>query len=261
MAELPEVQLHFDYDALDADTRAFVQERAAEIHQLARATAAGIVRIGQRLTEVKARLKHGQFLEWIEREFAWGRTSAWGFMQVYDKFKCSDFEHMEIDASAMFLIAAPSTPEAVRQEAIKVAVSGEHVSHGTVKAVIAEYNKTGDADEAVGQIFRAVADAKKKAAAVLPSPADARRTAIATGAHTLDRNGVYQPPVTVEQQADYKTDMMTTDPAFQFCRWVSEGIVSPEGAAGIITKRQWKQHYRNIELAVKWLGELQERLQ
>ena len=33
------------------------------------------------------RLGHGQFLEWIEREFAWGDDSARNFMRVFEMFK------------------------------------------------------------------------------------------------------------------------------------------------------------------------------
>jgi hypothetical protein len=266
------IQLGFDYAALDTETRAFVEGRARAIHTIARMTAAGIVQIGQHLNEVKERLKeHNKgrshqdqerlgFLEWIKREFAWKEQSARNFMMVYDRFKSTNFGDLEIDISALYLIAAPSTPEPVREEVVRVAISGERVSHGTVKAVIAQYNKTGDADAAVSQIFRAVAEARKEAAAVLPSPSEARRTAIATGAHTLDRNGVYQPPMTVEQQADYKADMMTTDPAYRFCQWVGDGTITPEGAARIIVKRQWKEYYRNIARAIEWLEDFREAL-
>jgi hypothetical protein len=38
-------------------------------------------------------------------------------MQVYDAFKNENFAHLSIDASALYLIAAPRTPEPVRQEA------------------------------------------------------------------------------------------------------------------------------------------------
>ncbi|HEY1495410.1 MAG TPA: DUF3102 domain-containing protein, partial [Candidatus Solibacter sp.] len=109
-------QLRFDYSALDADTRNYVQERTQKIHALARATAAAIVEIGRSLTDVKARLKHGQFLEWIEREFAWSQPSAWRFMNVFEQFKLSNLNNLEIDVSALYLIAAPSTPEALRAE-------------------------------------------------------------------------------------------------------------------------------------------------
>jgi hypothetical protein len=55
----------------------------------------------------RGRLKHGQFLEWIEREFAWSRQSAERFMKVYEWFKCNNLLLLEIDVSALYLIAAP----------------------------------------------------------------------------------------------------------------------------------------------------------
>ena len=54
-------------------------------------TAAGIVQIGQYLTEVKGRLKHGKFQEWIAREFSWGDDSARNFMHVYERFQKPKF--------------------------------------------------------------------------------------------------------------------------------------------------------------------------
>ena len=70
-------------------------------------TAACIVQIGQYLTEVKGRLKHGKFQEWIAREFSWGDDSARNFMHVYERFKNRNFRNLEIDVSALYLIAAP----------------------------------------------------------------------------------------------------------------------------------------------------------
>jgi hypothetical protein len=68
------------------------------------------VQIGQYLTEVKERLGHGKFLEWIEREFAWTYRTASSMMRVYERFKLENFSNLEIDVSALYLIAAPSTP-------------------------------------------------------------------------------------------------------------------------------------------------------
>jgi hypothetical protein len=79
-------------------------------------TATGIVQIGQYLTEVKGRLKHGQFLEWIEREFAWKQAAAYRFMQVYKNVKITNLINLEIGVSALYLIASPSFPEPVRAE-------------------------------------------------------------------------------------------------------------------------------------------------
>ena len=102
-----EMQLRFDYDSLPEENRSFVLERTERIRILARLTATGIVQIGQYLTEVKAILAHGRFLEWIEREFAWSERSSRNFMTVYECFKTANFADLEIDVSALYLDRGP----------------------------------------------------------------------------------------------------------------------------------------------------------
>jgi Protein of unknown function (DUF3102) len=144
MNNMPEIQLCFNYDVLDPETRAFVLERAERIHNLARMTATGIVQIGQYLTEVKAKLKHGQYLEWIEREFGWGDDSARNFMRVFELSKSRNFRDLEIDVSALYLIAAPKTPEPVRRQVVQRAENGEPVTHAGVRALVQRFAETGE---------------------------------------------------------------------------------------------------------------------
>jgi hypothetical protein len=121
-----------------------VRERAERIHNLARMTAAGIVQIGQFLTEVKERLKHGKFLEWIEREFGWVERSAQRFMGVYQHVKCDKLSDLEIDVSALYLIAAPKTPEPVRAAIICRAENGETITHAGARAMVKHFAETGE---------------------------------------------------------------------------------------------------------------------
>lgn len=137
-------QLFFDYAALNAETRSYVEDRTEKIHNLARMTAAGIVQIGQYLTEVKDRLPHGKFLEWIEREFAWKADTARNFMHVFEHFKNRNFRDLQIDVSALYLIAAPSIPEPVRAHVIQRAENGEHVNHIGVRALVKRFADTGE---------------------------------------------------------------------------------------------------------------------
>ena len=58
-------------------------------------TAASIVQIGQYLSEVKARIGHGHFLEWIAREFDWSEPSAQRFMRVYANVKSVNLTDMK----------------------------------------------------------------------------------------------------------------------------------------------------------------------
>jgi len=67
----------------------------------------------------KAGLRHGKWLPWLKLSFGWSRESARRYMEVHAQFKLSNFDNLRIDASALYLIAAPATPEPVVVEIIK----------------------------------------------------------------------------------------------------------------------------------------------
>jgi hypothetical protein len=70
---------------------------------------------------VKERLPHGQWEAWRDSELAWSEQTARNFMQVHAAFKTTKFVDLTIDVSALYLIAAPKTPEPVREEVIRCA--------------------------------------------------------------------------------------------------------------------------------------------
>lgn len=115
----PSTRPHFDYASLDAATAIFVEQQTGEIRILMRRTAQDIVEIGRRLISIKEKLGHGYFLKWLVTEFDGHRDTANKFMQVAKEFgnvemsKISTFE-----ISALYRLAAPSTPQAARDEAI-----------------------------------------------------------------------------------------------------------------------------------------------
>jgi len=143
MNEIDQLVL-FDYAQLDAPTRGFVEQRTEEIRALGKRMAVDIIGIGQRLTEIKARLGHGHFGKWLEYEFGWSATNAWRFMKVAEAFKSSKLEDLTIEASALYLLAAPSTPQEAREEAIEQAEEGEEITHAKAKEIVDEYK---DQDE------------------------------------------------------------------------------------------------------------------
>lgn len=157
---------------------AFVKERALLIHQTARRTAEGIVQIGKWLTEVKEKLDHGQWLPWLKSEFGWSQPTAFRFMQVYEAFKLSNLNNLVIDVSALYLIAAPSTPKPVVKEVIKRAERGEPMTRAKALEVLEDY----------------------KSRVELPTPSVARQIAIATGAATAASNNTYVLPISKEAE-------------------------------------------------------------
>lgn len=136
----PEVQA-FDYGALDTETRIVIQQRTSEIKSAMRRTATDIIDIGQKLTDVKEQLGHGHFRNWLKAEFNWSISAATKFMQVSEQFKCVNFTHLNITASALYLLAAPSIPKKARGEALERATQGEAITHTEAKAIVTRHKK------------------------------------------------------------------------------------------------------------------------
>lgn len=143
----------FSYDALEPDTRAYVQERTVEIRALMVRAAQDIVSIGGKLTDVKARLQHGQFGAWIEREFQMSAVSAWNFMRVYTRFgdKSSIIEDLNLGPTVLYLLAAPSVPDEAVELVLDRARAGEHVTVADVKQAINDARPAPEPDMFSGE--------------------------------------------------------------------------------------------------------------
>lgn len=137
-------QKKFDYGNIDNETKAKVEQRASEIKSLIRQTAQDIVCIGQKLTEVKGKLKHGSFRNWLKAEFNWSLSSATKFMQVSEQFKDVIFTNLNFSTSALYILAAPSTPEAARKQALKLASQGEQITYSLAKIIVNHYKDVGN---------------------------------------------------------------------------------------------------------------------
>ncbi len=134
--------LNFEYGLLEAETRLVVQQRTNEIKTLMRRNSQDIIDIGQKLIEVKQHLGHGSFRNWLKSEFNWSVSSATKFMQVAEQFKCVNFTHLNITASTLYLIAAPSTPKEARIEVLERASLGENIGYTKAKAFVSQHRKT-----------------------------------------------------------------------------------------------------------------------
>lgn len=132
--------VEFDYAGLDPETRIVVRQKADELKALLRAAAQNIFDIGARLTEVRDQLQHnkdGGFEAWLETEFGMSRRTAYNFIGVYERFaNRANFAQLDIAASALYLLAAPSTPDAAREEALRRAESGERITHKAAKRIV-----------------------------------------------------------------------------------------------------------------------------
>lgn len=130
----------FDYAALDAETRIVVQLRRDELKTLFRETAQNIFTIGEKLADVRDRLQHnksGGFDGWIETEFGLSRRTAYNFINVYERLaNRANFAQLAVATSALYLLAAPSTPDEVVDQLLERAQAGEHITHKNARQAL-----------------------------------------------------------------------------------------------------------------------------
>ncbi len=110
---------------------------AAIIRNLGKRVVGDIIEIGRRLADCKKIAGHGNWLPWLEREFGWSDKTAERYMQVA-ALKFDNLSNIDLPVSSLYLLAAPSTPDEVRDEVIDRVKSGEKVSHEKVKEKIAK---------------------------------------------------------------------------------------------------------------------------
>lgn len=163
----------FDYTILDAQTYQFVKTQTGEIRALMKLSFESIIQIGQKLKLVKQQLGHGHFRAWLESEFNWGAWTASKFMQVADRFEGTNFSGLDIAPSALYELAAPSTPEAARDEVLARAKAGEVITYTTAKAVKQKYTSPK------AKVEELPAQDEAKAIATLPSKSGSKLEIVA----------------------------------------------------------------------------------
>ncbi len=144
--------IEFSYSILSLATRKVVQQHTIEIKGLLRRTAQDIIDIGEKLNEVKQELGHGHFLAWLRTEFDWSESAARKFMQVHRKFKTVQLTNLDIATSALYLLAADSTPEAAREEVLQRADVGEIITLHKVKGIVQQHRQAAQVTQPLNTI-------------------------------------------------------------------------------------------------------------
>ncbi|MEL4896705.1 DUF3102 domain-containing protein [Crocosphaera sp. Alani8] len=127
----------FDYEALEREQGQTIQRLTREIRDCLHRSAQDIWEIGQKLADVRDRLRYGQFDSWLKIEFGWSRRTAYNFISVYQTFgERANLAQVDIATSALYLLAAPSTPKRVREEFLQKAHEGHTITHKQLSEVI-----------------------------------------------------------------------------------------------------------------------------
>ena len=141
--------VNFDYEALSPEKRASVQTWTVEIKERLQHTARTIWEIGERLVEVRSQLEYRQFSSWLKLEFGWSQRTAYNFINVYEAFpELANFAKIDISISALYVLAAPSTPPEIRISFLNRAIAGEQITYKVIKSAIKEAKlQLGDNDK------------------------------------------------------------------------------------------------------------------
>ncbi|ACA20979.1 hypothetical protein M446_6729 [Methylobacterium sp. 4-46] len=162
--QLPE-PLPFDYSAMSP----LMQKQAKDVVKAyRRRTGLYVVETGHGLLSVKDGLDHGLFTQWVEAEMGMSLRHAENFMQAARVFAEDDKREIisVSPATTICKLAAPSTPEPLRQKVVKRLVAGERLRPAAVDAMVAEARKAA----------RDQAKAEKEAARVAAlSPEELKR--------------------------------------------------------------------------------------
>jgi Protein of unknown function (DUF3102) len=129
----------FEYEALQTEQRASIQQLTSEIKDNIHQTLATIWQIGKNLVEVRQQIGMRQFNLWLKAEFDWSRRTAYNFINVYQAFPESmraNFARIDISLSALYLLAAPSTQPEIRYGFVDRAVAGERIRYSVVQRSI-----------------------------------------------------------------------------------------------------------------------------
>ena len=175
--QLVRSELHYDYSLIPDDVRGQVQAAAVEIIISERRAQDSLITVGEQLIAVKELLDHGQFTEWCAEEFDMSLRTAQNMMSVARTFGGEKRNTVSLlSDSAMYLLAAPSTPEPARIEVIEEArATGQSPTKARVRQII----DTHRPDKPTGRTF----ESSVQTIDVEPEPAPAPTPAAAAPGH------------------------------------------------------------------------------
>ena len=115
----------FDYGGLETATANQIRSIADRIRTRAKDF---YLEIGRDLIAAHDALGHGLFGKWLDAEFGWTDRTARNFMSAARLAESKSEIVSVLPATALYKLAAPSTPETVRDQIIARVENGESIS-------------------------------------------------------------------------------------------------------------------------------------
>jgi hypothetical protein len=208
-------------------------EHADKIRRLGKRIASDIVEIGARLIVAKKLAGHGHWLAWLDRELGWEEKTAERYMRVHQLVasrsdKLPDL--LSVPVSGLYLLAAPSTPEAAREAIAEQVQAGEAVTVASVKDTIAEAksdklsNLKPDPHRELGRVL---AEEGIDARPSLPPSEKILRQEIVAALDALKRIWDIDPKRLVAW--DIATDRALAEYRVKFDAWIDAWITASKG--------------------------------
>jgi Protein of unknown function (DUF3102) len=122
---------------LEPEAAAIKAALATEEQGLTTALTAAL-EVGERLSRARARAPHGLWLPYLKVTFQWTDATARRYMKLYELSKSYNLSNLKIPRSALYLLAAASTPEKTRDDILKRAEAGERFLFDDIEATIAK---------------------------------------------------------------------------------------------------------------------------
>ncbi len=126
-------------ELLTPQQQAVLDDCEARIRAWARMTVEAVVRMGFELERAKRAVGHGAYERWLINRLGMVPQTAWRYVLVHrfvaeKSLTVRDLEPVEL--GALYLLVSPSTPEAIRDQALHRASRGERVTHAAIKAAL-----------------------------------------------------------------------------------------------------------------------------
>lgn len=132
------VPASFDYSILPVEVAEEARAVAARVRSRHQQQITAIIETGHDLTRMKANLGHGNFETWISAEFGMTIRTAQNYMSASSAFGGKSEIISYLPPSAVYALAAPSTPDPVREMVIERLEAGERIDPLEVRDLVKE---------------------------------------------------------------------------------------------------------------------------